>query len=151
MDVTMANLDVTINYLPSHIDHLPIIFKYVETIQISLWDTAFFRKFAIDKGIHKNYKIKKQLNFKPGIQRYYISILSMYSSLLKPFPNLFHFLQITCTKKARSVCSWRGSWNFGILFIGKSVDCIWNVLSKSHLSLILPFEILLSLLSRMQF
>jgi hypothetical protein len=105
IDATMANLDVTINYLPNHIDHLPTIFDYVETMQISLLDTAFFRKFAIDKGVHKNHKIKKQLNFKLGIQRYCTSILSMYSSLLKPFPNFFHFLQITYTKKARSVCS----------------------------------------------
>ena len=30
---------------------------------ISLWDTTFFRKFGVNKGIHKNHNIDKHVNF----------------------------------------------------------------------------------------
>ena len=68
-DATVADLGVSINYLPDGMDPLPTIFDYVETMRILLWDTAFFREFAVDKGIHKNHKIDKQLNFKSAMQR----------------------------------------------------------------------------------
>ena len=38
-------------------------------MHISLCDTAFFCKFAVDKGVHKNYNIEKQLNFNPTMRR----------------------------------------------------------------------------------
>ena len=68
-NATVADLDVSINYLPDGMDPLPTIFDYVETMRILLWDTAFFREFAVDKGVHKNNKIEKQLNFKSAMQR----------------------------------------------------------------------------------
>ena len=68
-NATVADLDVSINYLPNGMDPLPTIFDYVETMRILLWDAAFFCEFAVDKGIHKNNKIDKQLNFKPAMQR----------------------------------------------------------------------------------
>jgi hypothetical protein len=68
-DATVVDLDVSINYLPDGMDPLPTIFDYVETMRISLWDTAFFREFAVDKGVHKNHNIDKQLNFKSAMRR----------------------------------------------------------------------------------
>jgi len=65
----MVDLDMAINYLPDGMDPLSTIFNYVETMHILLWDTTFFCEFFVDKGIHINNKIDKQLNFKPAIQR----------------------------------------------------------------------------------
>jgi hypothetical protein len=36
---------------------------------ISLWDTAFYREFNAEKGVHKNNLIEKQLNFFPALKR----------------------------------------------------------------------------------
>lgn len=41
-----------------------IIFYYVETICISLWNTMYYHDFSVDKGVHKTHNIDKQLNFK---------------------------------------------------------------------------------------
>ena len=68
-DATVADMHVSINYLPDGMDPLPTIFDYVEAMRISLWDTAFFREFGVDKGVHKNHNIDKQLNFYPAMRR----------------------------------------------------------------------------------
>ena len=68
-DATVVDLGVSINYLPDGMDPLPTIFDYVETMRILLWDTAFFREFTVNKGVHKNHNIDKQLNFKPAMRR----------------------------------------------------------------------------------
>ena len=52
-DATVADMHVSTNYLPDGMDPLFIIFYYVKAMRISLWDTAFFRKFGVDKGVHK--------------------------------------------------------------------------------------------------
>ena len=48
-------------------DSLPIIFYYVEAMRISLWGTAFFCEFGVNKEDHKNHNIAKQLNFNPAM------------------------------------------------------------------------------------
>jgi len=65
----VVDLDMGINYLPDGMDPLPTIFDYMETMQILLQDTTFFCEFLVDKGVHKNNKIDKQLNFKLAMQR----------------------------------------------------------------------------------
>ena len=68
-DATVADMHVSINYLPDGMDPLPTIFDYVEAMRISLWDTAFFREFGVEKGVHKNHNIDKQFNFNPAMRR----------------------------------------------------------------------------------
>ena len=68
-DVTVADMHVSINYLPDGMNLLPIIFYYVEAMRISLWNTEFFCEFGVDKGVHKNHNIDKQLNFNPTMRR----------------------------------------------------------------------------------
>jgi hypothetical protein len=41
----------------------------VESKRISLWDTAFYREFNAEKGVHNNNPIEKQLNFFPAFKR----------------------------------------------------------------------------------
>jgi hypothetical protein len=53
-DDTVADMDVTVNYLPDNHDPLHQISDYVESIRISLWDTAFYREFNAEKRVHKN-------------------------------------------------------------------------------------------------
>jgi hypothetical protein len=62
-------LKVVVNYLPDNHDPLPQISDYVESMRISLWDTAFHREFNAEKGVHKNNPIEKQLNFFPALKR----------------------------------------------------------------------------------
>jgi hypothetical protein len=68
-----------VNYLPDNHDPLPQISDYVESMRISLWDTAFYREFNTEKGVHKNNPIEKQLNFFPALRhvvyRYFKFIL----------------------------------------------------------------------------
>ena len=68
-DVTVVDMHVSINYLPDGMDILLTIFYYVEAMRISLQDTAFFREFGVDKGVHKNHNIDKQFNFNPAMRR----------------------------------------------------------------------------------
>jgi hypothetical protein len=60
---------VTIDYHPDGRDPIPTIYDYIEEMRISLWDTAFYREFAVDKGIHKNNTVDKQYLFKPALHR----------------------------------------------------------------------------------
>jgi hypothetical protein len=62
-------MDVTVNYLPDNHDPLHQISDYVESIRISLWDSAFYREFNAEKGVHKNNPPEKQLNFAPALKR----------------------------------------------------------------------------------
>jgi hypothetical protein len=68
-DDVVVDLNVTVNYLPDNHDPLPQIADYVESKQISLWDTTFYREFNAEKGVHKNNPIEKQLNFFPALKR----------------------------------------------------------------------------------
>jgi hypothetical protein len=61
-------LNVIVNYLPDNHDPLPQISDYVESMRILLWDTAFYREFNAEKGVHKNNPIEKQLNFFPALK-----------------------------------------------------------------------------------
>jgi hypothetical protein len=65
----VADLNVIVNYLPENHEPLPQISDYVESIRISLWDSAFFREFNAEKGVHKNNTPEKQLNFGPALKR----------------------------------------------------------------------------------
>jgi hypothetical protein len=67
-DDAVADLNVTVNYLPENHDPLPQISDYVESIRISLWDSAFYREFN-ERGVHKNNTPEKQLNFGSALKR----------------------------------------------------------------------------------
>jgi hypothetical protein len=41
-DATISDMGVTINYDPDGQDPIPSISEYIETMHISLWDSAFF-------------------------------------------------------------------------------------------------------------
>jgi hypothetical protein len=43
-------------------------------MRISLWDSAFFLEFSLDKGVYKNKSSKDQVNFKHAMKR----VLFMY-------------------------------------------------------------------------
>ena len=68
-NATVADMHASINYLPDCMDPLPTIFYYVKIMCISLWDTTFFCEFGVDKEVHKNHNIDKQLNFNPAMRR----------------------------------------------------------------------------------
>jgi hypothetical protein len=59
----------TVNYQPDGRDPIPTIFYYIEQIRISLWDSEFFREFAVEKRVNKNNTIDKQYLFKPALHR----------------------------------------------------------------------------------
>jgi len=65
----VADLNVTINYLPENHEPLPQISDCVESTWISLWDSAFYREFNAEKGRHKNNTPEKQLNLGPALKR----------------------------------------------------------------------------------
>jgi hypothetical protein len=93
-DATVADMDVNIDYHPEGKDPLPTIVDYIETWRISVWDIAFFREFATENGVHKNFQWEKQSNSKAAMKRVLFrypsfSILSFYA-LLK-FITLFFF------------------------------------------------------------
>jgi hypothetical protein len=54
----VADLNVTVNYLPKNHEPLPQISDYVKSIRISLWDFAFFREFNAEKGVHKTTHLR---------------------------------------------------------------------------------------------
>jgi hypothetical protein len=58
-DEAVADLNVTVNYLPENHDPLPQISDYLESIWISLWDTMFYREFNAEKEVHKNNTLEK--------------------------------------------------------------------------------------------
>jgi hypothetical protein len=41
-EASIFDIGVTINYAPDGQDPIPSISKYIETMRISLWDSAFF-------------------------------------------------------------------------------------------------------------
>ena len=108
-DATVADMRVSLDYLLDGIDSLPTIFYYVEKMRISLWDTAFFREFGVEKGNHKNHNIDKQVNFNRPCEGYFIDILNMPCSLLKPFLNFPFFLLTIWISKVKNACSQKGS------------------------------------------
>ena len=92
----VVDLDVSINYLSDGMDHLPIIFYYMKTMCISLWDTAFFRD--IYKEIHVNHNNDKQFNFKPTIRRvfyrYFKYVIFHVETISKSFFFFANYLDI---------------------------------------------------------
>jgi hypothetical protein len=66
---TLIDLGVTVDYVRDGEVPLPSITDYVEKMRILLWDTAFFREFKVEKGVHKNNPCEKQLGFKQAMQR----------------------------------------------------------------------------------
>jgi hypothetical protein len=68
-DATITDMGISINYLPDGEDPIPSISDYIETMRISLWEIAFFREFAVEKGIHKNKSSEDQLYFTEAMRR----------------------------------------------------------------------------------
>jgi hypothetical protein len=68
-DATISDMGVTINYALDGQDPIPSISEYIETMRISLWVSAFFLEFSLDKGIHKNKSSEDQVNFKQAMKR----------------------------------------------------------------------------------
>lgn len=68
-DGVVRDQKAVINYHPDGMDPLPTIFDYVEQCRLTLWDTAFFREFAVQKEVNKNHPIDKQYMFKPALHR----------------------------------------------------------------------------------
>jgi hypothetical protein len=63
-DATISDMGVTINYALDGQDPIPSISDYIETMHISLWDSAFFLELSLDQGVHKNKSFEDQVNFK---------------------------------------------------------------------------------------
>jgi hypothetical protein len=68
-DATISDMGVTINYAPNDQDPIPSISEHIETMHISLWDSAFFLEFSLEKGVHKNKSSEDQVNFKQAMKR----------------------------------------------------------------------------------
>jgi hypothetical protein len=84
-DATIADMGMSINYSPDGQDPISSIFEYIETTHISLWETAFFLEFSMEKGIHKNKKVEDQLNFKQAMRRV---LFRYFKFVLFPFKAL---------------------------------------------------------------
>jgi hypothetical protein len=133
-DATISDIGVTINYAIDGQDPIPSISNYIETMRISLWDSAFFLEFSLDKGIHKNKSSKDQVNFKLAMKR----VLFKY----------FKFVSIIA-------CSRKQFWRLGIWFIYLHVGGTWitflrgphllKSLSVSHWSVLWKVRLLLPL------
>jgi hypothetical protein len=65
----ISNMDINIDYTPEGSNPLISLTNYIETMQISLWETTFFREFVADKGVYKNNKPYDQLNLKEAVRR----------------------------------------------------------------------------------
>jgi hypothetical protein len=101
-DATVVDMHVSINYLPNGMDLLPTIFSHVEAMRISLWDTAFFREFGVDKGVHKTTTLTSNiLVFRP-CEGCFIGTSNMFCFLLKSFPNSPLSLLTIWTLKVKS-------------------------------------------------
>ena len=68
-DATFLDMDINIDHTHEGSDPLLSHTDYVETMQISLWETTFFREFVAKKGFHMNNKPYDQLNFKEALGR----------------------------------------------------------------------------------
>ena len=62
-DAKISDIHINIDYTLERSDLSLFLIDYVETMQISLWETAFFEKVVADKGVHKNNKPDNELNF----------------------------------------------------------------------------------------
>ena len=109
-DDTVADMHVSINYLPDGIDPLPTIFYYVEAMRISLWATTFFCQFGVDKEIHKNHNIDKQVNFNPPMlrvfYRYFKYVLFPAKAIFK---SPIFFANYLDDSKVKNACSQKES------------------------------------------
>ena len=104
-DATLADMHVFINYLRNGMDLLPTIFYYVEAMRISLWDTAFFCEFSVDKEVHKTTTLTSNSISIRSCEGCFICTSNMFCSLLKPFQNLPLCLLTIWTLKVKSACS----------------------------------------------
>jgi hypothetical protein len=84
-DATIEDMGVNINYFPDGQDPMSTISEYIETMRISLWETAFFFEFSMEKGVHKNKKAEDQVNFKPAMRRV---LFRYFKFVLFPFKAL---------------------------------------------------------------
>lgn len=50
-DGILTDLKATIDYHPDGRDLIPTLFDYIEQMRVLLWETAFFRKFGVEKAI----------------------------------------------------------------------------------------------------
>jgi hypothetical protein len=86
-DATIEDMGVNINYFPDGQDPMSTISEYIETMRISLWETAFFFEFSTEKGVHKNKKTEFQVNFKPAMRRvlfrYFKFVLFLFKALAR--------------------------------------------------------------------
>jgi hypothetical protein len=87
-DATIEDMGVNINYFPDGQDPMSTISEYIETMHISLWETAFFFEFSTEKGIHKNKNAEDQVNFKRLCGEFYLGILSSSCFPLRPWQEL---------------------------------------------------------------
>ena len=97
LDDVLRDPKATINYQHDGRDPIPTIFYYIEQIRISLWDTAFFREFVVEKKVNKNKTIDKQYLFKPTLHRVlyrYFKYVIFPSKAISKFPHFFvNFLE----------------------------------------------------------
>jgi len=97
LDGILRDQNVTINYQPDGWDPIPTIFYYIEQIRMSLWDTTFFREFAVEKGVNKNNTIDKQYLFKPTLYRvlfrYFKYVLFPSKAISRSLPFFVNFLE----------------------------------------------------------
>jgi hypothetical protein len=110
----VADLNVTVNYLPKNHDPLPQISDYVESIRISLWDTAFYREFNAEKGVHKNNTPERQMNFGPALKRvlyrYFKFVLFPHQAISKS-PAFFTNYKDTESEDSMFTRGILNSWN----------------------------------------
>jgi hypothetical protein len=110
----VADLNVTVNYLPKNHDPLPQISDYVESIRISLWDTAFYCEFNAEKGVHKNNTPERQMNFGPALKRvlyrYFKFVLFPHQAISKS-PAFFTNYKDTESEDSMFTRGILNSWN----------------------------------------
>jgi hypothetical protein len=110
----VADLNVTVNYLLKNHDPLPQISDYVESIWISLWDTAFYREFNAEKGVHKNNTPERQINFGPALKRvlykYFKFVLFPHQAISKS-PAFFTNYKDTESEDSMFTRGILNSWN----------------------------------------
>lgn len=131
----------SINYHPDGRDLIPTISDYIEQIRVSLWEAMFYREFAIEKTVHKNFTINKQYLFKPALHRviykYFKYVLFRAKTISRSQPFFLNYLE-------------NGSEDFmPIVGIMKQWDkvhcegygCILTVPLTNHLHSTFPYKI----------
>jgi hypothetical protein len=104
-DATIEDMGVNINYFPDGQDPMSTISEYIETMRISLWKTAFFFEFSMEKGVHKNKKVEDQVNFKPAMRRVLFRYFKFMLFPLRPWQELQHSLLPFWTRTVKIACS----------------------------------------------